>query len=130
MKVIIAGGRDLNDYRLVKTKCDNFLRNHRDIEIVSGRCSTGTKTFTTSDGINVFGADGLGELYAAESNHNVIPMPADWKMYGNAAGPIRNEEMSEVGDVLIAFWDGKSRGTKNMIDLMKNLGKPVRVVNY
>lgn len=77
MKVIIAGGRELNNYGLVKTKCDSFLRNYTSIEIVSGRCSTGTKTFTTSDGVNVFGTDGLGELYAAESNYKVKPFPAD-----------------------------------------------------
>jgi hypothetical protein len=130
MKVIIAGGREFNNYGLVKTKCDYFLKNHGDIEIVSGRCSTGIKTFTTSDGINVFGADGLGELYAAENNYKVLPYPADWKMHGKAAGPIRNEQMAQEAHVLIAFWDGISKGTKGMIDYMKSMGKPVRVVYY
>lgn len=38
--------------------------------------------------------------------------PADWERLGKAAGPIRNEEMAEIADALIAFWDGQSRVTK------------------
>lgn len=43
--------------------------------------------------------------------------PADWKKYGSSAGYIRNDEMAKYADCLIAFWDGKSKGTKHMIDL-------------
>ena len=56
--------------------------------------------------------------------------PADWKKYGKSAGYVRNSEMAEVAESLIAFWDGKSRGTKNMIDIAKNKGLKVRIVNY
>ena len=46
------------------------------------------------------------------------------------AGPIRNEEMAEVSDALIAFWDGKSRGTKSMIEIARRKGLQVAVVKY
>lgn len=115
MKVIIAGGRDFMDYGLLKTKCDGFLRNSKEVEVVSGKAK---------------GADSLGELYARENEFPIHEFPADWNMHGKAAGPIRNEEMGNFGDALIAFWDGKSRGTKHMIDYMRSLGKPVRIVYY
>ena len=54
--------------------------------------------------------------------------PADWDKHGRAAGPIRNKQMADYADVLIAVWDGKSRGTKNMIDEMNKLMKPVYIV--
>ena len=56
--------------------------------------------------------------------------PADWERHGRAAGPIRNEEMAEVSDALIAFWDGKSRGTKSMIEIARRKGLQVAVVRY
>ena len=43
----------------------------------------------------------------------------DWDKYGKSAGYIRNTEMAEAGDILVAFWDGKSKGTEHMINIMK-----------
>lgn len=66
----------------------------------------------------------------------MLKFQADWDRYGKSAGYRRNAEMakfaSEEGNkgVLIAFWDGESRGTKNMIDLAKRYGLKVHVVNY
>jgi hypothetical protein len=115
MKVIIAGGRDFTDYELLKEKCDKILSSQKEIKIVSG---------------NAQGADYLGERYAKERGYNLILFPADWKKYGKAAGPIRNTQMAENSDSLIAFWDGKSRGTKHMINTATKLGLKVRVVSY
>lgn len=42
----------------------------------------------------------------------------------------RNKAMAEAAYVLVAFWDGKSRGTGNMINTMKKLGKPVKIVAF
>lgn len=55
---------------------------------------------------------------------------ADWKAHGRAAGPIRNAQMASVAHALIAFWDGKSRETKNMIDTATKRGLQVAVVRY
>lgn len=115
MKVIIAGGRSFDDYQLLKRKCDEILAEINDIEIVSGAAS---------------GADRLGERYAKEKGYAVKQFPADWSKWGKAAGPKRNKQMAEYGDILIAFWDGESRGTKNMIDLANANNLKVEVFKY
>ena len=57
----------------------------------------------------------------------ITSVPAEWGIYGNSAGPIRNRKMAGMADALIAIWDGKSRGTKNMIDVAKSSGLKVFV---
>lgn len=61
------------------------------------------------------GADAHGETIAERIGVPVDRYPADWKKHGRSAGPIRNAEMAENADALIAIWDGKSRGTMSMI---------------
>lgn len=116
-RVIIVGCRDFTDYELLKEKCDFYLQNQQpeDIVIVSGHAS---------------GADALGEKYAQERGFQLETYPADWKVHGRAAGPIRNAKMASVAHALISFWDGKSRGTKNMIDTAKKHNLQVAVVRY
>lgn len=60
----------------------------------------------------------------------IMKFPADWDAEPRRAGYIRNEKMAQYADVLIAFWDGESRGTKHMIETMHKLGKPVYVIKY
>ena len=115
LKVIIAGGRDFNDYELLKSKCDYYLQNQDEITIISGHAR---------------GADSLGEQYANEKGYNVEIYPADWDKYGKSAGYKRNAEMADVASAAICFWDGKSKGTKHMINLAKNKGIPVKIVRY
>lgn len=75
------------------------------------------------------GADTFGMKWAYSNNIPVAKFPADWDAYGKKAGPIRNGEMADYAEALIAFiWDG-SRGTANMIKQMQNLGKPCYVVH-
>lgn len=69
------------------------------------------------------GADLLGYQWAKDNNLPILEYPANWAKYGKQAGYLRNKEMSEVGNYLLAFWDGKSPGTKIMIDLMKQAEK-------
>ena len=119
IKVIIAGTRDFNDYDFLKKNVDYFLQginpNNEEIEIVSG---------------NARGADKLGERYAKEHNLPVKLFPANWDKYGKRAGYLRNQEMANYADVLIAFWDEKSKGTKHMIDIAKKQDLTVIVVGY
>lgn len=117
MKVIIAGGRDFKDYETLIDICDNKLQRYlpTELEIISGTCN---------------GADLLGEAYANERGYSIKRFPADWNKYGNKAGYIRNKQMAEYADALIAFWDGKSKGTKMMIDLAEFKGLKVRVQFY
>lgn len=113
MKTIIAGCRDFTDYNLLKQKVDYYRENKTITEIVSGVAR---------------GADELGEVYATENNIDIKKFPADWDKHGKAAGPIRNRQMAEYADVLIAVWDGKSKGTKNMIEEMNKLKKQVYII--
>ena len=115
MKVIIAGGRDFKDYELLMKKCDNILINQTDVTIISG----GAK-----------GADSLGEWYANQKGYGLEIYPAEWEKFGKSAGYKRNVLMAENADALIAFWDGKSRGTNHMINIAKGKGLLVRVIKY
>ncbi|MDD4411986.1 MAG: DUF2493 domain-containing protein [Bacilli bacterium] len=115
-KVIIAGSRDFNNYNLLKEKCDYQLQNIKEeIIIVSGTAR---------------GADKLGERYAKEKGYKIDPHPANWDFHGKSAGYIRNEEMAKCSDALIACWDGKSKGTKHMIDLANKYGLKVCIVKF
>jgi hypothetical protein len=114
-RLVVFGGRDFNDYKLMKNEIEDYIRKRDGMIIVSGTAR---------------GADRLGELYATENGFPVEPYPADWNKYGKAAGYIRNEEMAKVANAAIGFWDGKSKGTKHMIDLCSKYGTPIRVVKY
>ena len=75
------------------------------------------------------GADLLGKLFAEVNGYPCKDFPADWNKYGRAAGPIRNKQMADYADAAIVFMWDNSRGSKNMIETMQKLGKPVYVVN-
>ena len=117
-RVIIAGCRDFEDYALLKERCNHYLcekMETHNVIIVSGHAS---------------GADTLGERFAEEHGLQCEIHPADWGKYGRSAGPIRNAEMAEVSDVLIAFWDGQNPGTRSMIELARKKGLQVSVVYF
>lgn len=82
------------------------------------------------------GADQLGEQYAKIVGYEVSRFPADWDGLGKMAGYVRNAEMAKyaIADenygVLIVFWDGKSKGTKHMIDLAEKNGLDVHTVRF
>jgi len=114
MKVIIAGTRTFNDYDLLCEECDRMLTDKVEY-IFSGLAR---------------GADELGQRYATDRGYKVLQFPPAWNLYGRKAGPMRNRLMAEAADGAIVFWDGKSRGTMNMIDEMRRLGKAYRVIHY
>jgi hypothetical protein len=115
-KVIVAGGRDFTDYNLLKETMDHLLQNRlSNVEIVSGTAR---------------GADELGERYAIEKGLPIHRKPADWDRYGKSAGYRRNVEMAKYADACVCFWNGKSRGTKHMIDLATKEGLKLKIVRY
>lgn len=73
------------------------------------------------------GVDRMGETWAIINNVPVKRFPADWSRHGKRAGYVRNAEMAAYADALIAIWDGKSRGTRNMIDEATATGLKVHV---
>ncbi len=118
MKVIIAGTRykdkdeniPFDDYNLVvKTIEDSGFTI---TEVVSGTAT---------------GVDRLGEQWARANNIPIKEMPADWNRYGRSAGPFRNKAMAEYADAAIVIWDGKSPGSRNMIENMIRRKKPYRI---
>ena len=115
MKVIICGGRSRDDYSLVKNVMDEVAARIDINEIVCGEAR---------------GADSLGKRWAIENGIQIASFPADWNRYGRAAGARRNEEMGNYADYVVAFWDGKSRGTKHMIHYMEQNNKHGEVYLY
>lgn len=105
-RLIIAGSRSFKNYKLAKEIIANMTsQKQNDLIIVSG---------------NANGADKIGERYAEEFNIPLEVYPANWEKYGKKAGILRNHEMAKVSDGLLAFWDGKSPGTWDMITTMSS----------
>ena len=125
LRIIIAGSRDFNDYELLKKSA---------IEIITKKTMLPDLTRIISGGAR--GADTLGERFANEMGLEISRFIPDWDGLGKRAGYVRNAEMAKFAveddndGMLIAFWDGQSRGTKHMIDLAKRYGLEVHVVNY
>jgi len=116
-RVIIAGGRDFNDYNNLKIFCDKVLKNKKDSNII---ILSGTAR----------GADKLGEKYAKVKKYEIEMYYPDWDGFGKIAGIKRNETMGNNADALIAFWNGISKGTKHMIGYAKSKNLPVRIFYY
>jgi hypothetical protein len=64
------------------------------------------------------GIDTEAGRWAESKGKEVIVYPADWKTYGKRAGYIRNAEMSYQCHAAILVWNGYSKGTKNMMDIL------------
>ena len=111
MFIAVVGSRIFDKYVLLK----DTLRKYLPFTLVSG---------------GAIGADRLGEKFADEYGLEKIIYPAEWEKYGKSAGYIRNKQVVSKCDMLIAFWDGQSRGTKHAIDLVKRMGKKVIIVSF
>lgn len=119
-KVIVAGGRDFDNYEFMSAKLDEIFEQFPDfkehhITIVSGMAK---------------GADTLAIRYADERKLTKILFPANWKKYPRIAGFLRNEDMLSVATQLIAFWDGRSSGTKHMIEIAQKKGISIWIFYY
>lgn len=120
IRVIVAGGRDFDDYAKLKAVLDaTFADRNQSIEIVSGHAK---------------GADMLGERYAFEKNIPCKVFPAEWNKYPIRAGFIRNSQMTEYAmretPMLIAFWNGTSHGTADTIEKAKKANIECVIVHY
>lgn len=117
-KLIVAGSRGFKDYdlmlRAVIALMDHELADKK-LSIVSGMAR---------------GADQLGVRLANEFGLTLYKFPANWNGLGIKAGHIRNSQMADFADGLLAFWDGDSPGTRNMIHTMLRLRKPVHNIKY
>ena len=108
----VVGSRDMNNYYIVYTYLKQYLP--KDAIIITGGAR---------------GVDLLAEVYAEMNGHHCEVYEAQWDRFGNTAGMIRNAEMVKNSDHLIAFWDGTSPGTKNMIDTWLKRSRKVVVID-
>jgi len=116
-KIGIVGGRDFSDYPLMKETVLDYCVSHS-IEIdtiVSGGAR---------------GADTLAEVLADEVKCNTIVHYPDWEVFGKKAGYLRNAQIIEDSDIVFAFWDGESSGTKSSISLATKANKELVITKY
>lgn len=106
MKIAVVGSRTFDDYERVK----EILTPRIPFVLVSGGAR---------------GADTLADKFARENGLATMIYPARWEKYGKRAAYIRNKKIVEEADLVIAFWDGKSRGTEMTINLADQMGKQV-----
>lgn len=109
MKVLVFGSRNFTDYELVKTNLLSFNISH----LISGGAT---------------GVDSIAEKFATEINIPKTIIKPNYQKFGKSAPIIRNKEMANLCDYAIAFWDGKSPGTKFTINYCKELNKPIHIL--
>lgn len=114
-RILVAGCREYENYAEAKKHIDFYIseiRKKYTLIFISGGCR---------------GADMLGERFAKENGYKIEKYPAEWDKYGKGAGLRRNYKMAKISDYIICFWDGKSKGTKSMIEFAKITEKPLRI---
>lgn len=112
MKLAVVGSRTFTDYKLLKLTLDELSG----IDLI------------ISGGAN--GADKLVERYAFENGIKTTIYIPEWSKLGRSAGIIRNKIIVESADMVVAFWDGISHGTKNSIELAKKANKILKIMKY
>lgn len=116
LRMIVAGGRDFDDYGRMEKVLNTFLGPVDNLVIVTGDCQTG--------------ADAMAKHYAENMAIDHVQFDADWNNQGDAAGPIRNSKMAQYGHALIAFWNMESPGTDSMIKQARKVGIPIMIIVY
>lgn len=113
MKVLVCGGRDYANQRLVDEVLDDVHAIHRITLVIHGAAR---------------GADALADSWAKRRAVGCRPFPADWAKHGKAAGPLRNQQMLEEGhpDLVCAFPGGS--GTEDMKRRARAAG--IKVVEF
>lgn len=118
VRIIVAGGRDFYDYSLLHNSLEKIISedySDHEIVIVSG---------------NAPGADREGERFADNKGYEKALYPAQWTEFGKAAGHIRNQQMAENADVVVAFWNDRSPGTADMIERATNNKLKKYIIRY
>jgi len=112
MVIAVVGSRSFNNRELAFRTLDKYIGN-RGHSIITG---------------GAHGADAIAEEWAKSRGVQVQVLPAEWEKYGRSAGPRRNTEIVKRCQAVIAFWDGKSPGTRDSIRKAQAQGKRVIVI--
>ena len=125
MKLAIIGSRTATDYTLLTDYIDRWFgfnladdgseRGHLVDEVISGGAA---------------GADTLGARWAKDHGVKLTVFKPDWERYGKRAGFLRNEDIVKAADMVLALWDGVSKGTANSLSIAKRLKKPTLIVYF
>ena len=110
MKLIIAGSRKFTA---------NYYYHYIDIYINEVIGADNVKMVLCGE---AKGIDTHGKKWALKNNIEVKSYPADWDKHGKLAGPLRNKEMASQATHLLLVWDGKSKGSKNMLNEAEKAG--------
>jgi len=113
MRVAVIGSRTFDVYSAM----DRALKIIHSFEGIDEIVSGGAR-----------GADSLAEKWAKENNIPTKIFKANWERYGRGAGMIRNKDIIDRADLVVVFWDGQSKGTKNSLDRAKKAGKRYFVI--
>ena len=134
LRIIIAGGRDFNDYGVLEKSVLKIIKE----KVHEMGLSQIPKDKITIISGTARGADSLGEQFAEKFGLSLERYPANWDTEKKKAGYNRNLRMAEVASndleyfipMLIAFWDGKSKGTNHMINIAKKKNIETVIINY
>jgi len=126
MRILVCGGRNYNDRTALFTALDQIAEEYG-AKMEPDKYGNWLPTFTVIHGA-ARGADSLAHDYAVSSWCPQERFPADWQKHGRAAGPIRNQQMIDIGrpDLVVAFPGG--RGTADMVRRAREAGVPVREI--
>ena len=112
----VVGSKTFDDKKFLEEKMNETMEKYKNIDtFVSGGAR---------------GADTLGENHAKRLNLLPIILKPDWKTHGKKAGNMRNDDIIKKAQVVLAFWDGQSKGTADSIKKAKKMGKRVHVYNF
>jgi len=114
MNLAVIGGRNFSDFELLSKEIDKLREKYTIEKIISG---------------GAIGADMLGEMYALDHNIPTLIFEPDWSK-GKGAGIMRNKDIIDASNYVIAFWDGESKGTLNSIKRARSSHKPLIIVRY
>lgn len=131
MKIVICGGRKFDDFKLFKLELDEILEGKSGVVLISGGAD---------------GADNMAKNYARRYGYEFQEVLADWEnvtvpgaivktkkdgtQYNKRAGIDRNLKLLAMADMIVAFWDGRSKGTGHMVQESKRRNIPLVVVDY
>ena len=110
MKLAVVGSRDFHDYAWLEQCLLSVTGDEMPEAVVSGGAR---------------GADELAGRFAGERGIPLVVVPAEWDRFGRSAGPMRNEKIVDLADVVVAFWDGRSRGTRDTLSRARRAGRRV-----
>lgn len=120
IKLIIAGSRSVQNPEVMQEVAYRYFP---DLHVVS-------LYYEIVNGCASRGVDLLARQWASEHNVQLRRFPADWDEHDKAAGPIRNQEMVDYADELVAIWDGESTGTRDVFEKALECGLDVHVYQY